>query len=55
MFGNSMLLTSYYAASLVVIWVSSLRKKMVWNAETVMLYSYVCIHVKCETASLPDS
>jgi len=27
MFGNSMLLTSYYAASLIVIWVSCLRKK----------------------------
>uniref|UniRef100_A0A8C0C1F8 Uncharacterized protein n=1 Tax=Buteo japonicus TaxID=224669 RepID=A0A8C0C1F8_9AVES len=27
MFGNSMLLTSYYAASLVVIWVSCLRQK----------------------------
>uniref|UniRef100_A0A8U8C2B0 Uncharacterized protein n=1 Tax=Geospiza parvula TaxID=87175 RepID=A0A8U8C2B0_GEOPR len=51
MFGNSMLLTSYYAASLVVISVSCLRR-IICCAETAGLYCYICIDVKCATAHI---
>uniref|UniRef100_A0A8C9N393 Dpy-19 like C-mannosyltransferase 1 n=1 Tax=Serinus canaria TaxID=9135 RepID=A0A8C9N393_SERCA len=51
MFGNSMLLTSYYAASLVVISVSCLRR-IICCAETAVLYCYICIDLKHATAHI---